>query len=49
MLTLQGRKMLARILPTVLAQNERALKGLAPMEVLQLRKLLARMSDNFRT
>ena len=48
-LTPHGRKMLKQILPTVLAQTERALAGFAAVEVDQLRQQLARMVDNLRT
>jgi len=48
-LTPQGRKKLKQILPTVLAQTERALEGFAAPEVDRLREQLARMADNLKT
>jgi DNA-binding MarR family transcriptional regulator len=47
-LTPQGRKKLKQILPTVLAQTERALAGFAAVEIDRLRDQLARMLDNLR-
>ena len=48
-LTSQGRKKLKQILPTVLAQTERALEGFAATEVDRLRDQLARMVDNLKS
>ena len=48
-LTPQGRKKLGQILPTVLAQTERALAGFTASEAEQLRRQLARMVDNLKT
>ena len=45
-LTPRGGKVLSLILPAVLAQNEQALRGLTPEQILQLRALLVRVADN---
>ena len=45
-LTPHGGELLAQILPTVLRQTERALKGFEPREILALRKQLTRIVEN---
>jgi len=47
-LTLYGRKTLKQILPTVLAQTERAFAGFGAAEIERLRRQLARMVDNLK-
>ena len=47
-LTPRGREMLARILPTVLAETDRALVGFAPDEVDRLREQLGRIVANLK-
>jgi DNA-binding MarR family transcriptional regulator len=48
-LTARGRNLLARILPTVLAQSSQALSGFKASEIRTLFKLLQRMADNIGT
>jgi DNA-binding MarR family transcriptional regulator len=47
-LTPHGRKKLKQILPTVLAQTDRAVTGFGAAEVERLRQQLARMVDNLK-
>ena len=47
-LTARGADMLARILPTVLAETDRALGGFAPEEIDRLREQLVRMLANLK-
>jgi DNA-binding MarR family transcriptional regulator len=47
-MTAKGRRRLDAILPQVLAETERAVRGLSAEEVVQLRGLLARMAENLK-
>ena len=47
-LSARGRETLTQILPTVLAQTERALAGFGGDEIDRLRRQLARIADNLK-